>query len=202
MQNSNTKKLVGVSMLAAVAFILMFFAFPIIPGVSFLKIDFSDIPVLLGMFLYGPVAGIAVALIRTILHYVQTGGDAGYPIGDMASLVASLAYCLPIYYIMKSKAENAKNIIVANVLGTISLTAILSVLNAYVLIPLYFAVLNFSVGPVQKYVFYGVLPFNLIKGLVVSTVFIALYKKLKPWILKNQLVKTTYSPYTTVEKNR
>ena len=196
MQNRNTKKLVGVSMLAAVAFVLMFFAFPIIPGVTFLKIDFSDIPVLLGMFLYGPVAGIAVALIRTILHYVQTGGDAGYPIGD----IASLAYCLPIYYIMRNKAENAKNIVVANVLGTVSLTAILSVLNAYALIPLYFAVLNFSVGPVQKYVFYGVVPFNLIKGLVVSTVFIALYKKLKPWIIKNQLVETTYSPYTTVEK--
>ncbi|MGB3159916.1 MAG: ECF transporter S component [Carnobacterium sp.] len=200
MQNRNTKKLVGVSMLAAVAFILMFFAFPIIPGVTFLKIDFSDIPVLLGMFLYGPVAGIAIALIRTILHYVQTGGDAGYPIGDIASLIATLAYSLPIYYIMSSKAENAKNIVLANILGTVSLTTILSILNAYVLIPLYFLVLNFSVGPVQKYVFYGVIPFNLIKGIVVSTVFIALYKKMKPWIIQNQVNELTFVKYTTIEK--
>ena len=200
MQNRNTKKLVGVSMLAAVAFILMFFAFPIIPGVTFLKIDFSDIPVLLGMFLYGPVAGIAVAVIRTILHYVQTGGDAGYPIGDTASLIASLAYCLPIYYLMRNKAENTKNLLLANTLGTVSLTVILSVLNAYVLIPLYFAVLHFSVGPIQKYVFYGVVPFNLIKGIIVSTVFVALYKKLKPWIIQNQSFEINRSSYTPIEK--
>ncbi|WP_034549984.1 ECF transporter S component [Carnobacterium funditum] len=200
MQNYNTRKLVGVSMLAAVAFVLMFFAFPIIPGVTFLKIDFSDIPVLLGMFLYGPVAGIAVAVIRTILHYVQTGGDAGYPIGDIASLIATVAYSLPIYYVMRNKTESAKNVLLANVLGTVSLTTILSVLNAYVLIPLYFLVLNFSVGPIQKYIFYGVIPFNLIKGIVVSTVFIALYKKLKPWIIQNQLIELTYSKYTTTEK--
>jgi riboflavin transporter FmnP len=200
MQNRNTKKLVGVSMLAAVAFVLMFFAFPIIPGVTFLKIDFSDIPVLLGMFLYGPVAGIAVATVRTILHYVQTGGDAGYPIGDIASLVASLAYTLPIYYIMSNKVENTKNVLLANFLGTISLTTVLSVLNAYVLIPLYFLVLNFSVGPIQKYVFYGVVPFNLIKGIIVSTVFIALYKKMKPWIIKNQVNQVTYAEFMTVEK--
>ncbi|MGX7395225.1 ECF transporter S component [Carnobacterium mobile] len=187
MQNSRTKKLVGVSMLAAVAFVLMFFAFPIIPGVSFLKIDFSDIPVLLGMFIYGPSAGIGVAFIRTILHYIQTGGDAGYPIGDTASLIASIAYCLPIYYVMRNKTETTKNIVLANVLGTVSLTTILSFLNAYVLIPLYFAVLNFNVGPVQQYVFYGVVPFNISKGIIVSTVFVALFAKMKPWIFKNQL---------------
>lgn len=200
MQNGNTKKLVGVSMLAAVAFVLMFFAFPIIPGVTFLKIDFSDIPILLGMFLYGPIAGIAVATVRTILHYVQTGGDAGYPIGDIASLIASLAYTLPIYYIMSNKVENTKNVLIANFLGTISLTTVLSVLNAYVLIPLYFLVLNFSVGPVQKYVFYGVVPFNLIKGVIVSTVFVALYKKLRPWIIKNKVNQVTYTEIITVEK--
>ena len=198
MQNGNTKKLVGVSMLAAVAFVLMFFAFPIIPGVTFLKIDFSDIPILLGMFLYGPIAGIAVATVRTILHYVQTGGDAGYPIGDIASLIASLAYTLPIYYIMSNKVENTKNVLIANFLGTISLTTVLSVLNAYVLIPLYFLVLNFSVGPVQKYVFYGVVPFNLIKGVIVSTVFVALYKKLRPWIIKNKVNQVTYTEIITV----
>ncbi|MEG0288509.1 MAG: ECF transporter S component [Carnobacterium sp.] len=192
MQNSNTKRLVGVSMLAAVAFVLMFFAFPIIPGVSFLKIDFSDIPVLLGMFLYGPVGGIMVAVIRTVLHYIQTGGDAGYPIGDAASLIASLAYCLPIYYIMRNKVENTQTIVFANVIGTLSLTTILSFLNAYVLIPLYFAVLNFSVGPIQQYVFYGVVPFNLAKGIIVSSVFVILFAKMKPWIVRNQLSNFSY----------
>ena len=189
MQTSNTKKMVGIAMLAAIATILISFGFPIIPGVSFLKVDFSDIPVLIGMFLYGPVGGTMVAFIRSLLHYIQTGGDAGYPIGDTASFIASVAYTLPIYLIMKSKVDNTKTIIFANIVGTLSLTVILSLVNYFFLLPLYLKVLNFSVGPIREYILMGVIPFNIIKGAIVSTVFIMLYAKLKTWLQRNQLTK-------------
>lgn len=187
MQTSNTKKMVGIAMLAALATILISFGFPIIPGVSFLKVDFSDIPVLIGMFLYGPVGGTMVAFIRSLLHYIQTGGDAGYPIGDTASFIASVAYTLPIYLIMKSKVNNTKTIIFANIVGSLSLAVILSLVNYFFLLPLYLKVLNFSVGPIRDYILMGVIPFNIIKGAIVSTVFIMLYAKLKTWLQRNQL---------------
>lgn len=189
MQTSNTKKMVGIAMLAALATILISFGFPIIPGVSFLKVDFSDIPVLIGMFLYGPVGGTMVAFIRSLLHYIQTGGDAGYPIGDTASFIASVAYTLPIYLIMKSMVNNTKTIIFANIVGSLSLAVILSLVNYFFLLPLYLKVLNFSVGPIRDYILMGVIPFNIIKGAIVSTVFIMLYAKLKTWLQRNQLTK-------------
>lgn len=179
-------------MLAAFATILISFGFPIIPGVTFLKVDFSDIPVLVGMFLYGPVGGIMIAFIRSLLHYIQTGGDAGYPIGDTASFIASIAYTLPIYLIMKSKIHDTKNIIFANVIGTASLTVVLSFVNYFLLLPLYLKVLNFSVGPISDYLLMGVVPFNIIKGAIVSTVFILLFAKLKTWLFRNQLTKVSF----------
>lgn len=188
MKTSNTKRLVGIAMLGAIAFVLMFFAFPILPSASFMKVDFSDVPVLMGMFLYGPVGGVLVALIRTVLHYIQTGGDMGYPIGDIASFIASLAYALPIYFIItKQQRYDMKTLVMANVVGTVSLTTVLSIANWFVITPLYIKIMGFNLGPVKEIVLYGVLPFNILKGLVVGIVFIGLFAKLKPWILRNQL---------------
>lgn len=63
------QRMVGIACLGALAFILMMFEFPIIPVASYLKIDFSDIPVLLGGYLYGPLAGVVVAFIKCFLRW-------------------------------------------------------------------------------------------------------------------------------------
>ena len=62
--NNKVQKMVSIAMLAAIGTVLQFVAFPIMPAFSFLKIDFSDIPILLGMFLYGPLAGVITAFVR------------------------------------------------------------------------------------------------------------------------------------------
>lgn len=190
MKTSNTKRLVGIAMFGAIAYVLMFFAFPILPIASFMKVDFSDIPILLGMFLYGPVGGVLIALVRTVLHYLQTSGDMGYPIGDIASFIASIVYSYPIYFIMSKHMKKGtltmSNTLVANVTGVISLATIMSLANWLIITPLYLAVMGFSVGPIKEFVLLGVLPFNIIKGLLVSSVFIFMFTKLQPWIIKNQ----------------
>lgn len=192
MQTRNIRKMVGISILGAMSFILINFSFPIVPGVSFLKVDFSDMPNIIGMFLYGPMGGIAIAFIRSLLHYVQTGGEAGIPIGDGASFIASVAYLLPLYAVVRAKGTSVKSLVLGSTAGTLSLTLILSVLNYYVVAPLYMMVLNFDVGPMLQYVLYAVVPFNLAKGFLVSVVFILLFGKLKPWIEKNSLYKISY----------
>lgn len=63
--NNKVQKMVSIAMLAAIGTVLQFVAFPIMPAFSFLKIDFSDIPILLGMFLYGPLAGVITAFVRS-----------------------------------------------------------------------------------------------------------------------------------------
>lgn len=52
-----TTRLVELSVLAGCSYILMFFSFPIIPIVPFMKIDFADMPILIGAVLFGPVSG-------------------------------------------------------------------------------------------------------------------------------------------------
>ena len=71
--SNKVQKMVSVSMFAAMGLVMQFVSFPILPVFPFLKIDFSDIPVLLSMFLYGPMAGVVTAFLRSVLHTITTG---------------------------------------------------------------------------------------------------------------------------------
>lgn len=178
MIDKRTRKIVVIGILAALAWIISQFSFPLLPWAPFLKVDFSDIPVLLGMYVFGPLSGIAIAAVRSLLSYVMTGGEAGFPIGDTAAFIATLSYTLPMYYIIRNRAANTKTVLMASGSGTISLAAVLSVLNWLVIAPLYVYVMGFSVGPMREYLTISVIPFNLLKGAFVSIVFFALYSKL------------------------
>lgn len=184
MLKGKTHRIVGISLFGALAFVLMFFAFPVLPAFPYLKIDFSDLSILVSYILYGPVGGSLSAVIRSILHYIQTGGDMGYPIGDFASLLATLSYCLPVYYISR-KSKTKKTFIAALVVGTMTLTLIMTVANWVIITPLYLNILNFSVGNLRDYIVAGVAPFNIIKGIVVSVAFMFVMPKLRPWLEKN-----------------
>lgn len=178
MIDKRTRKIVVIGILAALAWIISQFSFPLLPWAPFLKIDFSDIPVVLGMYIFGPLSGIAIAAVRSLLSYVMTGGEAGFPIGDTAAFIATLSYTLPVYYIIRNRAANMKTVLMASSVGTVSLTTVLVLLNWLVIAPLYIYVMGFSVGPMREYLTISVIPFNLLKGAFVSIIFFALYSKL------------------------
>ncbi|MDN6162401.1 MAG: ECF transporter S component [Atopostipes sp.] len=182
MIEKRTKKLALIGILAAMAWIVSFFSFPLLPWTPFLKIDFSDILVLLGMYVYGPLSGIAIAAIRSLLSYIVSGGEAGIPIGDTTAFIASCFYTLPIYYLIKNKNINRKRIFLASVSSTTSLTAIMTILNWLVVAPLYMKVMGFDVGPIREYLAISVIPFNLIKGMLVSIIFFSIFYQLKNYL--------------------
>lgn len=184
MTDKRTKRIVVVGILAALAWIISRFSFPLLPWAPFLKVDFSDIPVLLGMYVFGPLAGIAIAGVRSLLSYVMSGGEAGFPIGDTAGFLATLAYTLPVYYIIKDRKPNLKQTFLAGSVGTISITVVLSALNWAFIAPMYMYVMGFSVGPMREYLTISVIPFNLLKGIFVSIVFFGLYSKLFAYLEK------------------
>ena len=75
----STRALVVTAMLSAVAFVLMFIEFPLpmlIP--SFVKMDISDLPALLGSFALGPVYGVVIELLKNLLHIVFKGTSSAY----------------------------------------------------------------------------------------------------------------------------
>ena len=182
MIEQRTKKVTMIGILAAVAWVVSQFSFPLLYWSPFLKVDFSDIPILLGMYVYGPLSGIAIAAIRSLLSYITSGGEAGFPIGDTTAFIGTLSLTLPIYYMIKNKGVSKKESILAGGLATLSLTITMSILNWLVVAPLYMRVMGFSVGPMREYLALSVVPFNLIKGTLVSFKFYVVFYQIQDYL--------------------
>ena len=199
--NNKVQKMFSIAMLAAIGTVLQFVAFPIMPAFSFLKIDFSDIPILLGMFLYGPLAGVITAFVRSLLHLFLTGLAPQNMVGDFASFLASSIFTLPIFYFFGKKKNIRTNRIVGLVSGILALTIFMSIANYFVITPVYLQLYGvttqqFLGTSLASYVAIGIVPFNLIKGLLVSGVFLVLHAKLLPWLSKKQHTIQKKTPLT------
>ena len=98
-ERSNLRNLVQIGMLGAVSVVLMMFEIP------FYKIDLSEIPVLIGTFAMGPVAGMFIELIKVVLHMLFKGSSTA-GVGDFANFLIGCAMIVPaglIYQKKKSK---------------------------------------------------------------------------------------------------
>ncbi|WP_321383703.1 ECF transporter S component [uncultured Enterococcus sp.] len=191
MRNSRVLKMVVVAMLAALGATLQFFGFPLLPSVAFLKVDFSDIPVMVSMFLFGPFAGIVTALIRSILHLVLTGPSPQNMVGDAASFLATTLFTLPMYYFFNKGTHKLRNKIAGIASGILAMTAFMSIANYFVITPLYLSLYgvtaqSFLGRSMESYIAVGIIPFNLIKGVIISTVFMIFYTQILPWLNKKQ----------------
>ncbi|EOH89105.1 hypothetical protein UAS_00644 [Enterococcus asini ATCC 700915] len=194
MKNTKVQKMIAVAMFAAMAVVLQYVAFPVIPAFSFMKVDFSDIPVMLSMFLFGPGAGILTAFLRSALHLLTTGLEPTNMVGDVASFLATSLFTLPIFYFFNKGTSSRKNKILGVVTGIFALTVFMSLANYFVITPLYLSfygvtATQFLGTSLGQYVAIGVIPFNLVKGIIVSGVFLAIYLKLYPWLTKKQREK-------------
>lgn len=188
MRSNKIRVMVSVAMLSSIAYVLMLLNFPIPPFPSFLKIDFSDLPALIGALVFGPMAGIIIELLKNVLDYFMTGSETGIPVGHFANFVSGVLFILPTYYIY-NKMKSKKGMTFGLIIGTILMAMIMSVLNYFVLLPAYTFFLNMPVmsGPeIRSYIVAGVLPFNIIKGVVMSLVFLFLFSKMGTWIQKQQ----------------
>lgn len=186
MKKIKVRQLVSIAMLSSIAYILMFLNFPVPPFPAFLKIDFSDIPALIGALIFGPSAGILIELMKNILDYFIKGSETGVPVGHIANFLAGLLYILPTYYFYK-KMKTKTGMTIALVLGTILMSVCMSVLNYFVILPAYTYFLNMPAmsGPeIRQYIVASILPFNFIKGIAMSVVFMLLFAKMGGWLNK------------------
>ncbi len=187
----STLVLVKISVLAVIAFILMLFDLPLPLFPSFLKIDVSDVPVLIGTLSLGPVAGIFIELIKNLLHLITKNDTAG--VGELANFIIGVSYILPLSFIY-SKKKNLTGLIIASIIAVVSMTVIASFLNYFFLIPFYAtlfhmpidafvdmtAKLNGFVKDFKTLVIFAIAPFNIIKGIMLSVLGCLLYKVLRP----------------------
>jgi riboflavin transporter len=151
-----------------------------------LLIDFSDIPALIAVLVYGPVAGILVELFKNLLDFIMKGSPIGFPIGQMANFLAGTFFVLPTYYVYR-KLNTNKGMPIALITGTFIMSILMSILNYLFILPAYTALMGFP--DMRNYVVPGILPFNIIKGLIISMIFMLVFTRMKDWIYKYAIVK-------------
>ena len=188
MKNNKLRVMIAIAMLSSISFVLMLFNFPLPALPPFLKVDFSDVPALIAAITMGPVAGILVALFKNVLYWIFSGSPTGVPVGEMANFATSILFMLPVYAIYR-KVSNTKGLTFGLVAGVFAMAIGMSVLNYAVFLPMYTYFLNMPAltgSALRDTIVLGILPFNLIKGLLLSVVIIALFKTMKPWLDKQQ----------------
>ena len=190
-----TRMLTQIGMLGAIAVVLMLFEIPLPFAPSFYEIDFSEVPVLIGCFSMGPLAGAFIELVKVILNLVINGTDTA-GVGEIANFIIGCSFCVPAGIIYKRK-KTKKGAIVGMVVGTLCMTILGCFVNAYILLPTYAAAFEMPIGKLVAmgtavnenitslftFVMFAVAPFNLLKGVLVSIIVLCIYKKISP-ILK------------------
>ena len=187
-----TRKMAMIGVFSAVAMVLHIFDFPVFFAPPFYKLDFSELPALIGAFAFGPVAGIMIEFCKILLKLFVKGTSTAF-VGDLANFVIGCSFILPasiIYMFKKTK----KNAIAASAVGTMIMTVFGTMFNAIYLLPAFATLygmpldvivgmgtsINANITDVTTLVLFAVAPMNLLKGCSVSLVTMLVYKKLSP----------------------
>ena len=197
--SKNVNRLVKISLLVAMAFVLMLFEFPIPGFPPFLKLDFSDLPALIGGFALGPVAGVIIEGGKVILNLVFHGSYTG-GVGELANFLVGGSFVFVASYIYH-KNKTKKNAIIGLIIGTIVMTIVGALFNYYILIPLYATIMggmsnvigfsaegNSNIGSLVGIIVLGITPFNIIKGAIVSLITFVSYKRISPLISRENIL--------------
>ena len=176
----NTNKFIKLSLLSAIAVILMYIDFPVIPIFPWLKIDLSDVPALMGAFAFGPLAGGIIELMKNLLILIVKGTGTGF-VGEFANFLVGVALVWPAALVYK-KNKTKKTAILGMVLGVLCIEVVGILANVYLLLPAYGMAM--SKAELMQYVTVGLIPFNGIKSILVCGITYALYKKVSVSIFK------------------
>ena len=195
---TGTRRVVFTALFSAVAAVLMLLEIPLFFAPSFYKLDLSELPVLLCSFYLGPMAGVICELVKVVLKLLLKGTSTAF-VGDFANFVVGCTLVLPasvIYHVRKTK----KSAILGMAAGTLVMTVFGSLFNAVYLLPKFAELfgmpmeviigmgtkVNPAINSVSTLVLFAVVPFNLLKGVVVSILTFLLYKRLGPVLFRRK----------------
>jgi len=181
-----TRDLTTIAVLGAIAAILFMLEIVVFPAVPFYKLDFSNLPVLLGTFSMGPVQGLLILGIKSLLGLLHSTSGG---VGELADFLMGAAMLLPVGIIYKHN-KTRKTALLAMLLGTICAIIAAMLANYFILLPFFGVTEEALVGmgsklfpQVTNTVSFVVIVtglFNLIKFLAISVVGFLIYKPLSP----------------------
>ncbi len=174
-----TKFIVRVGMLSALSFILMLIEF-YIGFAEFLKLDFSDVVAMIGGITMGPMAAVAIQLVKNLLKAVIITRTAG--IGELANVIVGIAYVLPATLVYH-KVRSNKGLLMGLVSGSVTMVVIACLANYFILLPMYWSFLSqepMTASARWIYIQGVIMPFNVVKVLVVTALTMGIHMSMKP----------------------
>jgi riboflavin transporter FmnP len=181
-RSRSTQQIATMAVLIAMSTVLMIFPqFPLLPGASFLKLDFSIIPILVGVYMFDLKSGWIILILRSALKMLVQFESWNDIIGMPMNIVAVGAF-ITIFALMFKADDNMGKFAITSVVATLGLTAAMMVLNYIYAVPMYAAFANFDIRKVmgmKAYMLGAVLPFNVIEGVVFAVIFGLLFAGIK-----------------------
>lgn len=191
---SNARAIAMTSMLSAIAFILMYLQFnvPLMP--SFIAMDLSELPALIGSFALGPVSGVVICLVKNLLHLMRTSTGG---VGELSNFILGAAFVFTAGIIYKKK-KTKQGAMMGSLTGAVVM-AVFSVFSNYFLVyPVYtnfmpmeaiisaYQAINPHVDSLLDCLIVFNMPFTFIKGMISVIITLLIYKRLSPIIKGSQ----------------
>lgn len=196
-ESKTTKKIVTLGILSALGALLMLIQIPY-PPVPFLKLEVSDVVVLVVFMLYGWKESFMVGVLKAFVNLLVFGPAGYYAIGQIVAVIASMSYVFGLYLTVNKMKLNKY---LGAAITVVIMTIIMVVCNYLFVTPIYVGGLTFL--DVRSYInpeAFGLqvsggyltaillvyVPFNLLKGIIITAVFIP---------VNEILTKTVYTKY-------
>ncbi|MBO5506088.1 MAG: ECF transporter S component [Clostridia bacterium] len=190
MKKFNTRSLVMVAMLSAVATILMFidFSVPFMP--PFIKMEISEMPALIASFAISPLGGVLVCLIKNIINCLRTSTGC---VGEFANFILGAVFAYTAGVIYKHN-KNKMGALWGCIVGSVVMGLLSVPINYFITYPMYAKVLPLeAIIGMYKEIFGGVdgllsclvifnLPYTIIKGLLDAIITFLIYKRISSFI--------------------
>ena len=168
------RTLVVTALLAAIAVALYFLEFPLFPAAGHLKLDFSDIPALLGAVVFGPAWGVVIELLKNIIEMIFKGVVTQMGFGNLMNFAVGIAFIVPYAAVIRRARKKRgsagwKALAAASAAGLATIVVVGLVMN-FLVTPLffrYFLNIEISTSMVMGIVGYAT-ALNAIKGALLS----------------------------------
>ena len=186
------RMIAGCGMLVAVAVILQYieFSIPIMP--SFIKLDFSDLPEIIGAFAYGPLAGVAITILKNLIHMAVS--QSGF-VGELSNAILGCVFCLVAGFIYQ-RDKTKKGALIGGIAGAAAMAVVSFPSNNFIIYPMYYSILGFpeaavlgmyqllmpSITSVSQALLIFNVPFTLCKGLLDVFFCMLVYKRISPFL--------------------
>ena len=193
---SDTHYITYTAIFACMAGVLMLVEIPLFFAPGFYKMDLSELPIMICTFYLGPVAGVVAELIKVCIKLLLKGTTTAF-VGDFANFAVGCSFVLPASIVYHAKPSR-KSALTGMIVGTLIMTVFGSAFNAIYLLPKFAALygmpmeaiigmgtkVNAHITSVSTLVLFAVVPFNLLKGVLVSALTFLLYKRISPLLHK------------------